>query len=503
MNTQSKNYLRYSQDPWLFLTECVKTLDQVDKVNPIKAFPNKEYLRVFSKVFMKYPLLAVPKSRRMTMSWAVVGMITWQCIFRRGTSWAMVSKKEEDANELVKRVVFILENIDPQKLPKDLIPQYKSRFNLIEFEHHSSIRGFPQGADQLRQFTFSGIFGDETAFWDQAKAFYSASLPTIDGGGQMVLVSSPAPGFFKHLCFDAFKVPGDFNIDERSPDVKELSQGIRVWQNKENKFLVFELHYLADPEKRDPQYAESLKAALPLSDYLREYELFWDTFSGQPVFPEFKRQYHVISEEPYPKPGLPMLIGFDFGLTPAAVIAQYEDGTLTIFKEYIEVNMGVERFLKKILPDMMGRYPTKGDLKKDWKCFIDPSGSFRKDTDESSCALKLAEAGFSPIPGAVTFEKRRQSVAKLLTSFGEEGPSFQIYAKGAPLTVKGLEGGYRFEDKYFELEPNKVRPIKDQYSHPQDALQYIAGGISTLSVRIKASVPRPEYTFARKHKKIS
>jgi hypothetical protein len=59
------------------------------------------------------------------------------------------------------------------------------------------------GADQLRQFTFSGILGDECAFWEEARKFYSASAPTIEGGGRMTLISSRSPGFFQRLCYDA------------------------------------------------------------------------------------------------------------------------------------------------------------------------------------------------------------------------------------------------------------------------------------------------------------
>jgi hypothetical protein len=64
------------------------------------------------------------------------------------------------------------------------------------------IQGFPQGADQLRQFTFSGILADEMAFWNDAQEMYSASFPTLEGGGRFTAISSPGAGFFKALVFD-------------------------------------------------------------------------------------------------------------------------------------------------------------------------------------------------------------------------------------------------------------------------------------------------------------
>lgn len=488
------NYIRYRSDPWAFITECVFTLDQVDKDEPIKLMPDKEYLKLYCKLWQRYPLLAVPKTRRMTMSWMTIGLYVWDTIFHKGRFNAFVSKKEDDANELVNRAKFILDNINSEKLPRELIPKYEHKFNVLNFpELMSKIQGFPQGADQLRQFTFSGIFGDESAFWEYAEKFYAASFPTIDGGGRMTLVSSPAPGFFKKLCFDAMDQPGDINVAEYSPDYKNPMQGVRAWQNQKNKFLVYELHYTADPEKRDPSYKESIKNSMPVQEYLREYELHWDTFSGQPVYPEFGK-IHVIDEQPTPEPGLPMLIGLDFGLTPAAVVAQYADGVLTIFKEYVEVNMGAIRFMDMLTADLRLRYPGF-DFKKNWKCFIDPSGLFRSDTDESSCAQIVAKY-FVPIPGPVAWEQRRNAVVSQLIKLNKGIPAFQLYARECPVLFKGFEGGYRFSDKNVELEPNKLRPLKDSYSHPHDALQYVCSGVKSLTQSAMKQMPKPTY-FAK------
>lgn len=491
-----RNYRYYGKNAWAFLRDCVYTLDQVDKINPIKTIPEKQYLQMYSEAFTTCPLLAVPKSRRMTMSWTTIGLIVWDSIFHSSRSWAMVSKKEDDADELVKRAKFIFEKIPEHKIPRDMLPKIITKKCYLEFsEMYSKIQGFPQGADQLRQFTFSGIFGDESAFWEDAQAFYSASFPTIDGGGQMVLVSSPFPGFFKKLVFDALDEPGDFNQAQYEPEhAHTVSQGVRLWKNKRNKFTVFELHYSADPEKRHDEYRESLKASLPLQDFLREYELYWDTFKGQPVFPEFSKDLHVIDQEPSLEYGLPMLIGFDFGLTPAALVAQFQGEQLVIFKEYVETNMGIDRFSEKVLNDIHLRWPEVSDVNK-WECFIDPSGDFRKDTDENTCARILVGKGFRPRAGPVAFETRRLAVTNFLNKITAKGPAFQIYRKGCPMAIKGLEGGYRYSDKHVDLEPTKLRPIKDAYSHPMDALQYICSGIHSIQKRLKTVVPKPQYSF--------
>jgi hypothetical protein len=488
-----ENYIRYRNDPWAFLSEAVYTKDQVDRITPIKLFPNKDYLRFIARAWQKYPLIALPKTRRMTISWLTIGLYVWDTIFHQGRFNAFVSKKEDDANELVMRAKFIVDHIPEDKLAKDLVPKYHDKFNVLDFcEIDSKIQGFPQGADQLRQFTFSGIFGDESAFWDQAQAFYSASFPTIEGGGRMSLVSSPAPGFFKKLVFDALDVPGDINVAEYTPDFKQAMQGLRFWTNKRNRFLVIELHYTADPAKRAVSFRESIRNSMPLMDYLREYELHWDTFEGQPVYPEFSK-LHIISEPPTPSVGIPMLIGFDFGLTPAAVVAQFENGKLTIFKEYVEINMGAMRFVPKVIADIRMRWPQKSDLRKDWRCFIDPSGINRSDTDESSCAQVLHSAGFVPTPGPIAFEDRRKAVANFLMQMTKDGPAFQLYGLECPVLLKGFEGGYRFSEKAVDIEPQKLRPLKDAFSHPHDSLQYVCAGVRGLQSSFRLNIPSPTY----------
>lgn len=199
-----QRYAQIRQDPWVFLEKCVFTLDQADKACPIKSFPcHLDYLRVYTRCWQRYPKILVPKSRRMVMSWTNIALYTWDTLFHQGRFNAFVSKKEEDSAELVKRAEFIYDHIPQDVIPRDLLPRKKSRYGVLEFpDINSKIEGFAQGADQLRQFTFSGIFADEMAFWENAQKMYSSAVPTLEGGGRFTGVSSPAPGFFKLLVFD-------------------------------------------------------------------------------------------------------------------------------------------------------------------------------------------------------------------------------------------------------------------------------------------------------------
>lgn len=194
----------YRTDPWAFCADCVYTLDQTDEKEPIKKFPSHyEYLKLYTRIWQKEKFIAVPKSRRMFMSWMNIALYTWDTAFHIGKFNAFVSKKEDDANELIVKSKFILDNIPETALPREFIPKYDDTYGKLKFpELNSMIQGFPQGADQLRQFTFSGILGDEMVFWEDAQAMYAASFPTLEGGGRFTAISSPGPGFFKRLVFD-------------------------------------------------------------------------------------------------------------------------------------------------------------------------------------------------------------------------------------------------------------------------------------------------------------
>jgi hypothetical protein len=200
---QALEVLRRSrQDPWYWF-QFVRTHDPVDKKVPIKPFPiHLDYLKIYTRVWQKHRKIVVPKSRRMRMTWVNIALYTWDSAFHIGRHNAFVSKKEDDSDDLVGKAEFILKNLDP-RFPKEFVPKFEKTFNLLNFpETQSKIEGFPSGADQLRQYTLSGIFADELAFWDDAEKMYSGSMPTLEGGGRFTGVSSPAPGFFKRLVFD-------------------------------------------------------------------------------------------------------------------------------------------------------------------------------------------------------------------------------------------------------------------------------------------------------------
>lgn len=208
---------KYRTDPYRFLVECVWTLDQASQ--QVRRFPDlsdtpcgsacgmgcQNYINHLVNRWLREKRLLVPKSRRVLVSWIMVSLHCWLARFFPGTTIAFVSRKQglndsEGAAELVRRVKFIEEH-----LPVEIEP-LAFQYNFARLKYPtigSEIIGVAQGADQLRQYTLTAIFADEMAYWELAHDTYSASIPTLEGGGRFTGVSSANPGFFKQAVFDS------------------------------------------------------------------------------------------------------------------------------------------------------------------------------------------------------------------------------------------------------------------------------------------------------------
>lgn len=180
------------RDPMMFLKHCCFTFDNADQRNPIKRFPwEKPYIFPLVRVWERSKLFAIPKSRRMVISWTMMALHFHYALININRLVGIFSKKEADADELLERAIFMYNNIPQDIWPPELRPKYRRVQNVIEFKETGSLmRAFPQGPDQARQHGFSRILFDEYAYWPDAAETYGATLPTLQGGGMLSIVST-------------------------------------------------------------------------------------------------------------------------------------------------------------------------------------------------------------------------------------------------------------------------------------------------------------------------
>ena len=199
---------------------------------------------------------------------------------------------------------------------------------------------------------------------------------------------------------------------------------------------------------------------------------YGSVMDGKPVYPEYNDDVHSV-EILAPITNVPLIIGLDFGLTPAASITQLSPrNQLRLLTECTSTSMGIRQFARNILsPHLAAKYPGMPIVMP-----CDPAGTGRAQTDERTCFDELVAAGFAPVPAYTNaFLPRREAVAGYLLTMVDGQPGFLLSRQGAPQTRKGFLGGYRYRRVAVAgTERFTDEPDKNQYSHPHDALQYAA-----------------------------
>lgn len=265
-----------------WLTHYAWTLDPHDQDNPIKKFPNKEYIKKFIKIWDEEGLLLVPKSRQMMVTWLCCALSLHEAQFTEGSHIFFQSKKEDDANTLIDRAKFIFDH-QPDFLK---VQVNKTYCKLVFPESNAKIIGIPQGGDQIRMHTASRFFLDEMAFQPAAEEAMTAAKPCLDGGGKFVGVSSANPGYFSDL------VAGE------AEELKIMKGMTKKYM--QSGFCSLRLHYTADPAKATEKWKTKARRGLDEAKWNKEYEIDFSVFGGMKVYPEL--DIKNITAEPFDIP---------------------------------------------------------------------------------------------------------------------------------------------------------------------------------------------------------
>ena len=199
---------------------------------------------------------------------------------------------------------------------------------------------------------------------------------------------------------------------------------------------------------------------------------------GKAVYPMFRDSTHVSEEVLEPDPNYALMIGADFGMTPAAVIGQrFADGSWYILDEFVAEDMGIRKFAENLTGYIQSNYP---NYDVSVACG-DPSGDYRSPNSDDTC-LDLMNA-YTPWKwyAAQTNElaMRLEVVKNTLNRLVNGRPAFLMSNKCVTLR-KGFNGKYQYKlikgaDAGSSQRVHE-KPDKNEYSHPHDALQYLMLG---------------------------
>jgi hypothetical protein len=196
---------------------------------------------------------------------------------------------------------------------------------------------------------------------------------------------------------------------------------------------------------------------------------------GKPVHPWFVDSIHTTPEPIEADHNYPLIIGIDFGRTPAAVLTQHIEsmGRRVVLDELCATDMSAAIFgpeLKRFLDSNYSGMPVE--------VWCDPAGSAQSQATEDTPIRILRAAG---IPAKACHSNnpdlRRASVSNPALRICMDGkPALQVSPR-AKMVRKGLMGGFCYRRmKIAGSERFTDLPDKNVYSHPVESLEYALMG---------------------------
>ncbi len=296
--------------------------------------------------------------------------------------------------------------------------------------------------------------------------------------------------------------------DESTPRAKEIWESTRQAEEELRREGILApgqplFEFFSQPSGESPE-AENLQNLRPgyyafakagkSQDYIKvfirnEYGFIVD---GKQVYDQYSDQLHCRPFELVR--GVPLAIGLDFGLTPAAVIGQHliTGGWRTRY-ELVTRRMGITNFARELTLFLSQKVPdfTVGRITGD------PAGE-GADSDEHTAFQILAANKIIAKPAHTNeFSVRTDAVN---TAFGRliDGVPGLIIHPECAVTRKGCMGGYAYKRIWQgTTERYDNEPMKNEYSHPCEALQYkLLGGGEGKRVIGRGGKPsgsRPRY----------
>lgn len=216
---------------------------------------------------------------------------------------------------------------------------------------------------------------------------------------------------------------------------------------------------------------------------LNEYGRVTD---DRPVYGhEYRDEVHCPAGDVFALNGVPLTLGFDFGLRPAMVVAQITPfGQLRLLDEVVTPESGwgrgLDQFLSEdVIPFLSHSYPRST---WDFQVWGDPAGESGAEADNTlNCFTVLAKHGLAGRPpiSSNALQPRINAVKGFLMKMVDGQPGLVI-SKRCVTIRKGFRHGYHFQRVQVSGQDRMYRdtPKKNFYSHVHDAVQYAALGVT-------------------------
>jgi len=212
--------------------------------------------------------------------------------------------------------------------------------------------------------------------------------------------------------------------------------------------------------------------------------------SGTPRHPHFDRDYHVAQEALQPNPDVELILGIDFGLTPAVMFEQRIDGRWYTYREHVAKNEGAEELVESIKEILVKHFPFY--VNTGIRAWGDPQGGWRgsQSAKKTKTSFAILRAGGVPVvhPKPKDNPELRMSIGRKLLKGGiNKGPKV-IIDPSCTWLIAGLDGQAKMVTR---TTPDglviKSELAKNEHSHPVEAWEYSKWGYGEGADMVKAS----------------
>lgn len=217
---------------------------------------------------------------------------------------------------------------------------------------------------------------------------------------------------------------------------------------------------------------------------------------GKPVHPRYVDSVHCQDIEFTPDHNIDIVLGFDWGRTPACGFLQKNSfGSWVCFDEFGAEDMSAITFAPELSKHINANYP--GYTFHGWG---DPSGGKGQATEDTPFKI-MRSAG---IPVKPIHDKsndvllRRSAIELPLRDIGMDGRPRLIILPKAKMIRKGLAGGFCYKRVMTAGDPKyHDEPDKNKYSHYVEALEYALVGEGEGKKAIKTITKSKPIDYSR------
>lgn len=198
---KTANYpaLSYPSLPSFAALTHIETPQETVTRRPFVFWP--EQVGVAAALFA-HTLIVILKARQLGITWVLCTYALMLMLTKKDQTVLVFSQGQLEANNIIERIRFLYDNhTDRAKFPA-ITEDNKST---LTFANGSTVKSLPATRKAGRSFTASLVILDEFAFMTWGASLLKAVKPTIDNGGQMVILSSAdgSGSTFHEFCLAA------------------------------------------------------------------------------------------------------------------------------------------------------------------------------------------------------------------------------------------------------------------------------------------------------------